>query len=207
MILGDSEIRIRAHKTLLRKHHANSATRVVDEMGINHGKARIDIAVLNGSLTAFEIKSEKDSLDRLDNQAQLYAEVAHKAVLIASENHIKAALRVLPFWWGIIAVSKGPRNGVMFNSVRSTQRNRSINALSLCRLLWRSEAQDLMIAIGCNAKDTRKPREDLYQWLSANVSEIRLVRMVMTTLKTRENWRDQTLFSQCGDLFQHPSKL
>jgi hypothetical protein len=70
------------HQKKLWLHHANENTLVVDELGILNGKSRADIAVINGYLVGFEIKSDEDSLTRLNDQVEAYNAVFDRSTLI-----------------------------------------------------------------------------------------------------------------------------
>jgi len=63
--MNDAGIRRNLHCKKLRRHHVDPDTLVVDELGLKHGKCRADIAVINGHLMGYEIKSDDDSLRRL----------------------------------------------------------------------------------------------------------------------------------------------
>ena len=70
--MNDAQIRSSFHSKKLRRHHATPDTLVVDELGLKHGKCRADIAVINGHLIGYEIKSDDDSLHRLARQVEAY---------------------------------------------------------------------------------------------------------------------------------------
>jgi hypothetical protein len=55
--MNDPLIRKAFHCSFLQKEHAAPTTLVVDELGLEHGKCRADIAVINGHLIGYEIKS------------------------------------------------------------------------------------------------------------------------------------------------------
>lgn len=55
-----------ALKRLLENRHAkDKKVRIIEELGVHHGTARIDIAVVNGIMHGYEIKSDQDTLQRL----------------------------------------------------------------------------------------------------------------------------------------------
>lgn len=56
--MRDIDVRNALRRKVLKKHEGEADTRVLDELGLRHGVARIDIAVVNGWLHGFEIKSE-----------------------------------------------------------------------------------------------------------------------------------------------------
>ncbi|HHY79514.1 MAG TPA: sce7726 family protein, partial [Thermoanaerobacter sp.] len=47
----------------------------VNELDICFGTARIDVAVINGKMHGFEIKSEQDNLERLPAQIEAYNKI------------------------------------------------------------------------------------------------------------------------------------
>ncbi len=60
--MNDPEIRRAYHRLRLARHHRDPNTLVVDELGLQHGESRADIAVVNGHLLGVEIKSDVDTL-------------------------------------------------------------------------------------------------------------------------------------------------
>jgi hypothetical protein len=71
--MRDSDVR-RAVKSWLAAEYAfDDDTRIVEEMGVWSGSVRIDIAIINGSLSGYELKSDRDTLDRLPHQLALRA--------------------------------------------------------------------------------------------------------------------------------------
>ena len=63
-------------------------TLIVEELGIRQGAARVDVAVVNGSLHGYEIKSARDTLERLPKQSELYSSVFDTITLVTAENHL-----------------------------------------------------------------------------------------------------------------------
>ena len=56
--MRDRDVRCAVMAYLDRLHAGDADTRVVQEMGIWSGSVRVDIAVINGELHGFELKSE-----------------------------------------------------------------------------------------------------------------------------------------------------
>ena len=63
------------HKLVLAEEHSCPGTLFVNELGLNHGRFRADIAVMNGKLVGYEIKTDQDTLVRLPAQIDGYNEV------------------------------------------------------------------------------------------------------------------------------------
>jgi hypothetical protein len=161
----DAEIRAALHRKALRAFHRCNETLVIDELGLAHAKARIDVAVINGSLHGFEIKSAADTLMRLPRQLELYGQCLEKLTIVCAEKHIPGVRDLAPPWCGIMKVTKGPRGGIMFITVREPKRNPNIQPYRLAHLLWRSEAVALLTQANASPKVLRAPRKTLYKSL------------------------------------------
>jgi hypothetical protein len=201
--MKDEDIRSGLHAKLLRKHHACADTLVIDELGLNHGRCRADVVVINGHLNGFEIKSDRDSLRRFGEQARVYSAVFDHSVLVTTSRHLARALKLAPDWWGITLCSIGPRRGVRFDSVRRAKRNPAVDPLSLVQLLWRSEVLELLRSQDLPQAVFRQPRAALYRLLVDMLSTNALRRTVRECLKTRRNWRYPALPSPSGGSSPH----
>jgi hypothetical protein len=164
---------------------------VIDELGLDHGSCRIDIAVINGHIRGVEIKAEADTLDRLPRQVVAYGEVVDKALLIVDPKHLASAITMVPDWWGVMVAERGATQGVRFRRVRSERANKGIDPVVLARLLWRPEVQAMLRDFGVPERDLRAPREELYQRLVTFMSLRKLSSAVRIALKSRTTWRDQ----------------
>lgn len=116
---------------------------VIDELGLCRGQVRIDLAVVDGRLHGYEIKSDRDSLRRLDGQVDLYGKVLDRATLVVGARHLVEALRLLPAWWGVLRVYPTAR-GARLVLIRSGRRNPQRDARSLVELLWLDEARAML---------------------------------------------------------------
>lgn len=189
--LRDIDIRKAAYRRLLVHAQACPDTLVINELGLDHGACRVDIAVINGHIRGLEIKADADTLDRLPRQVAAYGEVVDKASLIASPRHIDAAVAMIPAWWGVVVAHRGLRSGVTFHRIREERVNRTVDPVMLARLLWRPEAVAMLRGISVAERDLRAPREALYQRLVAELPKRILAHKVRETLKSRLAWRDR----------------
>ena len=189
--LRDSDVRQAAYRRLLTHAQACPDTLVIDELGLDHGSCRIDIAVINGHIRGVEIKAEADTLVRLPRQVAAYGQVVDKALLIVAPKHLESAIEMVPDWWGVIVAERVATQGVRFRRVRSERANKGIDALVLARLLWRPEAQDLLRVLGVPERELRAPREELYQRIVSLLPLRKLANAVRTALKSRTTWRGQ----------------
>jgi hypothetical protein len=188
--MNDPSIRKAVHSRIVKYHYNSPNSLVVDELGILHGKSRIDIAVINGSIHGYEIKSEEDHLSRLAGQVVSYNAVFDKLTLIVAEKHFKKALTSIPGWWGVIVACKGKRGGIKLERHKNAKTNQNIDPISVAKLLWRAEAVDLLASSGCSGRDLSGNRLTLYQRIVDRFSLGELQFFVRKALKERVNWRD-----------------
>ena len=189
--MHDREVRDALHRKVLKEHHGDTDTLVLDELGLRHGTCRVDIAVVNGYLHGYEIKSDADTLERLPGQVSVYSAVLDRATLVVGEKHVQKAKTFLPQWWGIKVAVAGPRGGIEFDTVQPFKTNPAIDPVALAELLWRAEAAEILRGIGTAEPFLRKPRAALYRHL-AEVVELKDLRdSVRKALKSRAGWRGQ----------------
>jgi hypothetical protein len=103
----DTDIRAALHAKRLRRVKARPDTLVIDELGLAHARSRIDVAVINGCIHGYEIKSAKDTLDRLGTQIDIYRQALQKLTLVAAPKHVAGILTHAPEWCGLIAAEQG----------------------------------------------------------------------------------------------------
>lgn len=170
-------------------------TRIVEEMGIWSGSVRVDLAVINGELQGFEFKSERDTLARLGYQAELYNQVFDRMTLVAAKRHLEKATAAVPYWWGIACATMTP-DGAMLRPIRKARRNPSIHPIQLARLLWRTEALEILEERGVVRGFKRKTAEVIAARLAEVLSVKELSREVRDALKRRPEWLGQPVCNQ-----------
>jgi len=187
--MNDAEIRQSFHRKILRRQHTQKNTLVIDELGLNHGKCRADIAVVNGKFIGYEIKSNNDSLRRLEEQVKSYNAVFDKVSIILGDRYIKSIQNYIPKWWGVIVSIRGPRGAVNFNIIRQAQTNTNTDPISIAQLLWHDEAAEILSPKKLPPKILRQPRDVLYEQLAVLLTANELRKIVRDYLKKRRNWR------------------
>ena len=186
--------------TRLGERYSRSKYRIIPELGVQHGAARIDVAVVNGILHGFEIKSDKDTLSRLLDQRDYYNHVFDQMTLVVGKTHLYAAIKLVPDWWGLDLAKKTDDGSVIFQTIREPQDNLFQDGVSIARLLWRQEALALLEQAG-EAKGVRsKSRAVIYEKL-AHIYELEALKScVRNILQTsRANWRSDAQLVSSGD--------
>lgn len=127
-------------------YRSDENTVIVNELGILQGAARVDVAVVNGILHGYEIKSERDTLSRLERQADMYGQVFDRLSLVTEQRHLTRAVGVIPEWWEVLVSVGGPQDGLYV--FREGHLNRSVSCRAIAELLWRDEALDMLATRG-----------------------------------------------------------
>ena len=175
----------------LRHHHGRHDVLMIDELGLAHAQSRIDLAVFNGHLHGYEIKSAGDTLDRLPRQLAIYRSALQKLTLVIATRHLEAAEAIAPDWCGLTEIVDGPRGGITFASRRRAQVNPDLDPFMLAHLLWHPEAQDLLRARGASKAEVNVPRKRLYRMLADEIPIRDLAPAVKAAMASRTGWRDR----------------
>jgi hypothetical protein len=172
---------------------------LVEEMEVCRGDARIDVAVINGRISGYEIKSSLDDLRRLPNQITLYSQVLDLISIVVTEDHLREVQELIPEWWGIITIVEGNQRFVV---LREPSENPSIDPLSVASLLWRDEALSILSNHGLDNGIRSKPREVLWKRLTS-LPLPELQAEVRTKLRARgANWQSDPPQMSNDVLFQ-----
>lgn len=187
--MNDYHIRKSFKKKLLSKYSNSNDCLILEELGLCHGSNRIDLAVINGLMHGYEIKSDKDTLARLPDQLTAYNSVFDKVTIILAPRHAYKAINLIPDWWGIQIAEMGSRGGVKFHNLRKACSNPNIDKLSLAKLLWKQEALEILDEINSSKGFVSKSRLIIYRELCQNIELNRLRKEVRGRIKGRLNWR------------------
>lgn len=188
-LIGDPELRNAVKRSLLAPLCKDSTTLVIDELGLRHGAARIDIAVVNCDLHGYELKSDHDNLKRLPRQVGVYNSVLDRITLVVTEHHFTQAIQMIPSWWDVLLAETAPTGDIMFRIIRAGGMNPHISALAVAKLLWRDEALQLLKAHGAAEGLRSKPRQIIYGRLVELLDLHQIRTYVRDHLRARKDWR------------------
>lgn len=182
--LRDPDIRPALRANLLSSLADETDTVIIEEMGVCRGRVRVDLAVVNGTLHGYEIKSDRDSLRRLATQIDFYGKVLDRATLVVAERHLPGALDILPAWWGVIRVQNEPR-GQSFTTVLPGRKNPQRDPRALVELLWLEDALALLEERQAARGVRGKPRRLVWDRLCEHLSLDEIATAVRARLKAR----------------------
>ena len=195
--MRDSDIRSVLWLRLEREHQGDADTLMLDELSLWHGSTRIDVAVINGEMQGYELKSEQDTLERLKAQAEIYSATLDRVTLVVAEKHANKAIAAVPDWWGVMLACKN-FEGVGLSIEREAKKNPAIDPFSVATLLWRQEAMDELVRLSADKGVRGKSRDHVYLRLTEVLSQDQLCTFVRRTLKDRCSWRADRRQTLCG---------
>ncbi len=186
--MRDYDIRLALRERLQLEHAGEPDTLIVEELGLREGEARADLAVINGSIAGYEIKSERDTLDRLPHQRDVYEQCFDAVTLVVGNRHLSKSRSLIPSRWGILVATQVDSK-VELRVVRSPKRNRNVRPESVVQLLWKDETLSALRKIGCAEGNRNQPRRTLWALLVSNTSADQLRKIVREALKARGQWQ------------------
>ncbi|GHE52230.1 sce7726 family protein [Roseivirga thermotolerans] len=185
--MRDPEIRKVLRNSILKDYLSDPNSKVVEELRLNPASAQIDIAVLNGSIHAFEIKSASDTLNRLPSQLEAYSKVCDYISIVTEVKYVKKIMAMVPDW---IGVTQCDDTGCQI--MRKPQRNSLIQGFYLAQLLRIDEIKQLLVANGVVFNHGRR-KWYLSELLANSLAVQDLSNQVRLTMKSREGWKEDSL--------------
>ncbi len=129
-------------KVLLGRHSLQTAS-MLNEFRV--GDCKADLAILNGTSTVYEVKSERDSLTRLEKQVAAYSRVFSSVYVLASEHHIDSVLRLVPADVGVLRLNQRYQISEVREAANRPERT---SAAAIFDAIRTSEAEMILRSLG-----------------------------------------------------------
>ncbi len=201
--LLDRDIRQKLHSTTLKSFYADGQSKIVDEFTVGEENTRIDIAVINGRLHGYEIKSDADNLDRLPTQITAYNKVFDYLYLVVSDKYVNKVFELIPSWWGVIHITnKNKKGNIKLSVIKDAECNNFISVESIANLLWCTEAKKILKSHGYSKPFHRMTKKDIISDLISFFPLEDLQHEVRKALKIRLEKKVEQPQTQYVDLFQ-----
>lgn len=185
----DYEIRQALVRSLEAAYKDDPEHKIIEELGINYGSVRADVAVINGIMDCYEIKSDRDTLQRLPGQIRGYNAVFDKVTLVVGFAHIYEALEMIPDWWGVTIAKTNSNGSIVFSVIRDARANTNKDKDTIARLLWREEALRILEDKHQDVGVRSKPKAVIYDRLTSVLDVEELSFIVRQSLRSRPMWR------------------
>jgi len=199
-----------AKKILLGKHSLNTSHMLTE---FRVGKCKADVVIVNGTSTAYEIKSEYDSFTRLKQQIHTYLDVFDFVNVITSDAQADKLKYLLPEVVGLLVLTKNNsistireaisnvdniKLDILFDSLRKTEYMRVIrehygslpsvpNTLiyKVCRSLFCQIPNKVAHSLAINALRERSNSEVLRKFIDVAPDSLTAYAMSICTEKTQ----------------------
>ena len=185
--MQDRDIRKLLHPYLENENRKFKDTIIVDEFELCSGLSRIDVAVINGVIHGYEIKSEEDTLKRLANQINYYNKSLEKISVITNRSHLKQIRERVPRWWGLLLINDTDKRKKV-TEIRKAKNNPILESQSMLHILWKDELIFIINKYKLKVSrhiNKRKMRESVAKELDITI----LSYEILSALKSRQNWR------------------
>ena len=186
--MKDCDIRGALWDHLDTLHASDPDAVLLDELGVCEGRCRVDLAVVSDRLCGFEIKSDQDTLARLDDQQLLYSKVFDHMTIVAHGAHLTRVMDRVPDWWGVTQAIGIGSTSVVFIERRPSQKNPKLDPLAIAQLLWRDEVIAVLESRGIDRGVRSKPRRHAWKRAASAIPLDELEAEVRDALKLRA-WR------------------
>ncbi|MEG3638571.1 sce7726 family protein [Magnetococcus sp. PR-3] len=184
-------------KVLLGKHSLNTASMLTE---FRVGSSRADLVILNGTATVYEIKSERDSLSRLNKQIEDYQKVFASVNVITAESHVDDVVERIPDGVGVLSLSRRYQISVYRDAIEQTEKICPATVLLSLRAV---EAINILRGLGVDVPDVpNTQRYEKLRELFVDLDRNELHRQMVTVLK-----KNRALTSLCELIKDLPESL
>jgi len=189
--LGPDDIRVALRQWVQDKFELKQDDILINELGFCNKDPnstvdcsfRADLALANGRLVGFEIKSKKDSLKRWLSQMIAYTNVFDEVWLCSHGKHLYRALEITEKHVGVLAVDDSGSITV----IRYADRNTKLNFYDLSGLLWKDELLEFALINNIINIKSRMTKNEIRESLSVASNLAELQPYVLKKLKERKS--------------------
>ncbi len=157
--LNDPAMREILFETIESEYEAkHEPVRVFEELVI--GKSRADAIIVTGErILGFEIKSDRDSLTRLEKQVHNYDRFCDYCYIVTGLHFIDRIEEHVPEHWGIYDILEDEEGKLHIEMYREAERNPAerptVKLKNQMNLLWRSELMNIVKRFGIRGYSSR----------------------------------------------------
>ncbi|WP_374540771.1 sce7726 family protein [Sphingorhabdus sp.] len=163
----------------LRLQQHESEIRLIHEFVIPRPSARIDLALINGRISGYEIKSDVDSLSRLPAQMHSYSKIFEHLSFVTTERKSKSILQKTPEWCGVITISREGR----FKTLRKMKLNRNVDAKCLLYSLDKVSIGKIVKTELPKKYNRSFKKKELIEICLKNMAKSKIIKACRNTLK------------------------
>jgi len=180
-LLREQDVKIALIDWLYKKGMLSDAT-IINEMVVANWSRRADLAIANGSLQAFEIKSDFDSLKRLDGQLETFNSRFEKVTIVCATKFTCEVSKRVSSDVGVVEF-QSDNSGVRFKIIKKGRVCSRLNKGVYLDFLLKSELKDLLNQYGITfSNDSHR---DYLEVLASRLALNKIRNFVITSIKNR----------------------
>ncbi|EAM1086326.1 ABC transporter [Salmonella enterica] len=180
-LLREQEVKVALIEWLYKKGMLSDAT-IINEMVVANWSRRADLAIANGSLQAFEIKSDFDSLKRLDGQLKIFKSSFEKVTIVCAPKFTSEVSKRVSSDVGVVEFQSN-NSGVRFKIIQKGRVCSRLNKFIYLGFLLKSELKDLLNQHGITFSN--ELHRDCLEVLASKLSLNKIREFVITSIKNR----------------------
>jgi hypothetical protein len=170
-------------RNVLMGTHSLTTASMLTEFRAATSKA--DLVILNGTATVYEIKSERDTLARLEKQVADYQKVFAKIFVIAGAEHVESIAQLVPERVGVMCLKRWNRISTVREAIDCPH---LVDPVTVFESLRSNEAIQVLKTLGIKVPDVPNTRLRAELRQKFNHIEPSLLHRTMVTVlkKTRD---------------------
>ncbi|POZ56197.1 hypothetical protein LYSIN_00980 [Lysinibacillus sphaericus] len=163
---------------------------------LNVGQSRLDLCKISTSSTAFEIKTDLDTPQRLKQQMDDYFQVFEKVYIICSINNVENMVNYTPKECGIYTYRIAKSGKYFFKKIRTAQKSDNISSTAQLSILTK---RDLTSYFNCPYLENK---EDMIDSIIKNVTEEEINKIFKNCLKNKFQIKWDFLVEHSSDILE-----
>jgi len=167
---------------------------VIEELPVERGRAIADVVAVYKILHCYEIKSDLDSLQRLERQVSFYNRSFQKITIVVTKKYLEKVFQLIPDFWGVIEAYK-VSGDVKLRYIRPAGLNDEIVMEAVLMGLWREELDSVYFGLygclpskGCN-------KEKIINSIGIK-SKSQILKLYSECMKTRNQRKSDMMYSK-----------
>lgn len=180
-LLREQDVKIALIDWLYKKGMLSDAT-IINEMVVANWSRRADLAIANGSLQAFEIKSDFDSLKRLDGQLKIFKSSFEKVTIVCAPKFTCEVSKRVSSDVGVVEFQSN-NGSVRFKVIQKGRICSRLNKVAYLDFLLKTELKDLLNQHGITFSN--ELHRDCLEVLASKISLNKIRDFVIASIKNR----------------------
>lgn len=181
--MAEARLKAAVIDRLLSSKHIDDDAVLISEMTVANWSRRADVVLANGRLWGFELKSEADSLSRLEGQIETFRAHFEKLTIVIADRFFERVLRLVPDGVGVWVAES---DGLLTERVKT----KSVELSSSASISLMTAVELRQLLAGCGSKCAKATRGQL-EAIARDLAPEDLAAAARSAIKARHRTRYQ----------------